>query len=163
MLSANYCQADSASLACNNLSYNIGKKAILHHVNLHVNPGEILIVSGPCNAGKTTLLNLIAFRIKRGTKSGQILLNREDAKARTFKRIGRYVMTEGRMLPYFTVYETLMTVAKLKVPDVSVEDQKARVEAIISELALENCRNTYIGGEWKKGISTGTKRWGSGG
>lgn len=144
------------SVSCQGLSYSIEGKSLLHHINLVAEPGELLALVGPSGAGKSTLLNNLAFRITKGTRKGKILLNGHETMAKTFRAVCNYVMVDGRMLPYLTVYETLLTAAKLKLPGISDKERIQRVEVVMSELGLTSCRDTYIGGEWKKGISTGT-------
>ncbi|MBN1573648.1 MAG: cell division ATP-binding protein FtsE [Deltaproteobacteria bacterium] len=62
-------------------NYGTGVDA-LSDINLHVDRGEFVFITGPSGAGKTTLLKLL-FMAERATK-GQILIN--DLNIETLKR-----------------------------------------------------------------------------
>ena len=98
---------------------------------------------GASGAGKTSLLNLLSDRImmKPGmSKSGEIRLNDKYAlNANLFANYGTYVMQDDVLFAYFTVKEALTFAARLKLIDVSIEDQDARIEKLISDLGLEDC------------------------
>lgn len=52
--------ARAGKVEVENLSFSYGKQRILNNINLQLFPGEIIAINGFHNAGKTTLLKLIA-------------------------------------------------------------------------------------------------------
>lgn len=119
----------------------------------------ILYHSITTGSGKTTLLNILA---KRSPSSrvpvGCVQFHGYSETNTSSKPSVNYVMAHEKMLPYLTVHETLVSMADLKIPHLPKEERRLRVEAIIESMSLERCRNSFIGGEWKKGISTGNKQ-----
>jgi len=57
------------------------------------------------------------------------------------------------------VHETLYYAAMLRLPrDMSKEDKLARVDAIIAALGLVKCKDTIVGGFFRRGISGGERK-----
>lgn len=65
-------------LKINNLHANIGDKAILKGIDLHVKPGEVHAIMGPNGSGKSTLAAVIAGKEEYEVESGEILLEGEN-------------------------------------------------------------------------------------
>ena len=63
-------------LICNNISYSIKDKKILHNVSIDVKGNKFYSILGPNGCGKTTLLKTI-YRILKPS-SGEILLNNKN-------------------------------------------------------------------------------------
>lgn len=58
-----------------------------------------------------------------------------------------------------TVHETLYFAAMLRLPRTMTKAQKVeRVDAVITALGLQHCKNTIIGGFFKRGISGGERK-----
>lgn len=132
-------------------------RVLLNGVSLIARPSEVLVIVGPSGSGKTTLLNAIALRSPENCMmDGQITYNGQSQTRRGVRSLLNYVMARDVLLCYLTVYETLVSAAELKLPHLSKAERLQRVEAVIASMELEHCRNTYVGGEWKKGLSTGT-------
>ncbi|KAL7262895.1 hypothetical protein ACSBR1_001124 [Camellia fascicularis] len=115
----------------------IAEKSIVDGVTGSVSPGEVLALMGPSGGGKTTLLNLLS-QIKQ--------------------RIG-FVLQDDIVSPHLTVKETLTYGALLCLPNTSTQEQKKeRAMHVITQLGLERCQDTIIGGPFVKGISGGERK-----
>ena len=60
-----------------NIQYSYGNLKVLKGVNLHINKGEFVSITGASGAGKTTLLNYLAGReiSTNLKKEGNIYIN----------------------------------------------------------------------------------------
>ena len=90
---------------------NFGPNAALSDINLHVEKGEFVFVSGPSGAGKTTLLRLI-FGAEQPA-SGHILINGINLNrisrlnlAQLRRKIG-FVFQDFKLLPSRTVFQNV--------------------------------------------------------
>ncbi|MQL99749.1 hypothetical protein Taro_032477 [Colocasia esculenta] len=73
-------------------------------------------------------------------------------------RIG-FVLQEDVVFPHLTVKETLTYAALLRLPQTLTKQQKEeRAMNVISELGLERCQDTVIGGEYVRGVSGGERK-----
>lgn len=66
-----------------NLSVRYGQHLALDSINLNVNQGDILFVTGPSGAGKTTLMNVLAGFVE--PMSGKILRRETSFAANVFQ------------------------------------------------------------------------------
>ncbi|XP_059454070.1 ABC transporter G family member 22-like [Corylus avellana] len=129
---------------------------ILHGITGSVNPGEVLALMGPSGGGKTTLLNLLSGRVK--FKSGTITYNDQPYTKPLRRRTG-FVMQDDVVLPHLTVKETLTYAALLRLPNTFTREQKKkRAMNVISELGLDRCQDTLIGGTFVRGVSGGERK-----
>ncbi len=72
-----------AALHWENVGYRIGSKALLDGITGSVKPGEVMAIVGASGAGKTTFLDILARREKRGTTSGSILIKEGRCRIRS--------------------------------------------------------------------------------
>ncbi|XP_028806842.1 ABC transporter G family member 22-like [Neltuma alba] len=111
---------------------------------------------GPSGGGKTTLLNILSGRTK--FNGGSITYNDEPYTKSLKQRIG-YVTQDDVVFPHLTVKETLTYVALLRLSkDLSMTQKKERVMNVLSELCLERCQDTAIGGKFIRGVSGGERK-----
>ncbi|XP_030302696.1 ATP-binding cassette sub-family G member 8 isoform X3 [Calypte anna] len=134
--------------------------SIIQNLNLKVQSGQMLAIIGSTAGGNTSLLDVITCRDHRGKiKSGQILINNKPSTPQLVKKCIAHVRQDDRLLPHLTVRETLLFVAKLRLPKFFSDSQrKKRVEDVIAELRLCQCANTRVGNEHLRGVSGGERR-----
>ena len=131
-------------------------KTILHGLNGHVKPGELVAIIGPSGSGKSSLLNCIAGRNVEGVK-GDINFNGVP-RPKNYARFTGYVVQDVLYFNSLTVKEVLTFAADLKLPtSVPKRVKRQRIDDIINELDLTHCQDTQIG-EIGKGISGGERR-----
>ncbi|NWQ76991.1 ABCG8 protein, partial [Columbina picui] len=134
--------------------------SIIQNLNLKVQSGQMLAIIGSTAGGKTSLLDVITCRDQGGKiKSGQIMINNKPSTPQLVKKCIAHVRQDDRLLPHLTVRETLLFVAKLRLPKYFSDSQrKKRVEDVIAELRLCQCANTRVGNEYLRGVSGGERR-----
>jgi len=133
-------------------------KHILHNLAGVARAGELVAIMGPSGSGKTTLLNILANRVSTGKITGQVAINRQNAK-KVFQRHGAYVTQDDILYGDLTVRETLMYAALLRLPfSMSHKEKSKAVDELIEMLGLTAVKNSRIGGLYIRGISGGEKR-----
>jgi ABC-type multidrug transport system ATPase subunit/ABC-type multidrug transport system permease subunit len=150
-----------ASLYWENVSYNINGKEVLSGIQGVANPGEIMAIMGASGAGKTSFLDILARKNKRGAVAGDFYVNGEKVDDNTFKNEVGFVDQEDTMLPTLTVHETIMTSALLRLPrDMGRAAKEQRVHEVEKQLGISAIKDSLIGSEEGKGrgISGGEKR-----
>lgn len=134
------------------------EKIILDNVYGSVKQGEICAIMGASGAGKSSLLDILAGRNKRGTVTGEIFLG-ERPIDHTYQLVKGYVLQENIMMSTMTVKEYLMMNAQLRLPELMPRSEKEhRVRQVMRELGIEHLAQRQIGSNIKKGLSGGEKR-----
>lgn len=135
---------------------------ILHGVTSWVKPGSLNLVLGPSGSGKTTLVDILANRLMRGSKKGQIsFISTSETRIKSSPRQVAFVDQEdAASLPgYLTVKETLNFAARLSTQEnVPKEERYALVQDVIETLGLSAIADHKIGDARKRGISGGELR-----
>ena len=148
-----------ASLQFRSICYEVKGQPILRDVRGHVEPGQILAILGPSGAGKTSLLDLLARKNKRGAVTGQTFVNGRVMRNSEFKAMRGFVDQEDALMPTLTVYETILYSALLRLPkSMDFADKQVRVMDIMAELGIIHIKDSLIGQEGNRGISGGEKR-----
>jgi len=127
------------------------RRTVVNNISVEVSQGEIVGLLGPNGAGKTTTFYMIVGLIK--PNDGEIFLDDENLTGlpmykRAKKGIG-YLAQEASVFRKLSVEENLMAV--LEMTNLSRNDQKERMEALIEEFSLGQVRKNkgvLLSGEW---------------
>lgn len=148
-----------ASLHFSDISYTIGSRTILSDITGCVKPGQVMAIMGASGAGKTTFLDILARRSKRGIIGGSIRVNGREVSDSEFKRFVGFVDQEDTLMSTLTVYETILYSALLRLPrDMSLAAKKYRTLETMNELGILGIRDMRIGDSSHRSISGGEKR-----
>ena len=150
-----------ASLQFENVSYQLNGKIILSDVQGVALPGQLMAIMGASGAGKTTFLDILARKNKRGIVKGNFYVNGEKVLDNDYRSVIGFVDQEDTMLPTLTVHETILTSALLRLPrDMSKAMKEQRVLEVEKQLGISHIKDQLIGSEEGngRGISGGEKR-----
>lgn len=127
-------------LRTDNLIKRYRQRTVVNHVSINVTQGEIVGLLGPNGAGKTTTFYMTAGLIT--PNGGQIFINDLDiTKYPVYKRaqngIG-YLAQEPSVFRKLSVEDNIRAV--LEMGKLSKEEQKDKLESLISEFRLQKVR-----------------------
>ena len=114
-----------------------GKTAVLDHVSLTLNEGEIVCLLGVSGGGKTTLFNVISGL--NTPQSGSVILNGEDVTGKP-GRIA-YMLQKDLLLPFRTIEDNASLPLFLK--GVKIKEARAKVQPYFEEFGLEGTQKKY--------------------
>ena len=139
------------------------QKQILCDIAGYAEPGQFLAIIGPSGAGKTTLLNILCKRMRVGHEEGDLTLNgislSSTSQNNKYSKVIGYVMQHDALLPFLTVFETLLYSGMLSLPrSFSYSMKLRRINELMTELGLSTVANQYVGDELVRGISGGEKK-----
>ncbi|OBZ66190.1 putative ATP-dependent permease [Grifola frondosa] len=130
-----------ASLHFDDISYTLGNRTILDSISGSVKPGQLLAIMGASGAGKSTFLDILARKRKRGVN------------------VMGFVDQEDTLMSTLTVYETVLYSALLRLPrEMSFEAKKFRTLETMQELGILGIKDSRIGDSGHRSISGGEKR-----
>ncbi len=129
-----------AELIAENLVKKYKQRIVVNHVSFNVNQGEIVGLLGPNGAGKTTSFYMIVGLIK--PNEGKIYLEKEDITRepmyrRAKKGIG-YLAQEASVFRKLSVEDNISAI--LEMTPLSPEEQKDKLESLITEFSLHKVR-----------------------
>ena len=130
------------------------RRNVVNNVALEVKQGEIVGLLGPNGAGKTTTFYMIVGLIP--PNAGRILFDGDDiTRTPMFKRARRgigYLSQEPSVFRKLTVEENILAI--LETMPMSRDEQHARLESLLNELAITHLRTskayTLSGGERRR-------------
>lgn len=141
-----------AALNIRGLTKSYEDRVILKNLNLKVQPGEIVIITGKSGSGKTTLLLSILGFIK--PDQGEIVINDKDISFESIEqRQMAYVPQDYGLFPHLTVKENIAFGLKLR--NVEETEQHKKIQELFKTVKLsEDFSNRNVaelsGGEKQK-------------
>ena len=135
-----------ATLHFSNISYTLNGRPILEGITGSVRPGQVLAIMGASGAGKSTFLDILARKRKRGLVGGTTLVNGREVSDADFRNVIGFVDQEDTLMSTLTVYETILYSALLRLPrDMSIEAKKYRTLETMNELGILGIKDSRIG------------------
>lgn len=133
-------EPEKGILRTKDLVKKYGKRTVANHVSIYVKQGEIVGLLGPNGAGKTTTFYMTTGLIT--PNAGQIFLDDHDITSYpVYKRaqlgIG-YLAQEASVFRKLSVENNIRAV--LEMTDMTKEQQKEKLEDLISEFNLQKVR-----------------------
>lgn len=133
-----------------------GHVPILKGISGYVTSGELMAVMGPSGAGKTSLLDILAHRIKK--YEGQVAINGSELDHDVLTYLCSYVPQTDSLWSALTVNENLMYASRLYSPSFDERKHTERVDGVLTDLGLVGCQDVKIGNVLLRGVSGGQKR-----
>ena len=129
-----------------NLTKYYGKNLVLNNLNLQVNKGDVVQITGPSGAGKTTLLRCIAGLEK--IETGSIIINKQLIQSDkifipSFKRKIGMVFQDLALWPHMTVWQNIDFVSTSIIKNKS--DREAWNKQLLGEFKIDHKKKKYPG------------------
>lgn len=121
------------------------RKQVLFDINLHIDRGEIIIMTGPSGSGKTTLLTLMGSlrAIQEGSLNilGFELLNATKAQMTLARRKIGYIFQAHNLLNFLTVYQNVEMA--LEIQDITAAEADTRIRTVLTAVGLDHRMDYY--------------------
>jgi putative ABC transport system ATP-binding protein len=121
------------------------RKQVLFDINLHIDRGEIVIMTGPSGSGKTTLLTLMGSLRSPQEGSleilGQELLNATPEQMTLARRHIGYIFQAHNLLDFLTAYQNVEMALELH--DVTAAEADQRIQTVLTAVGLEHRMHYY--------------------
>lgn len=119
---------------------------LLSDISFHIEPGELISLTGTSRSGKSTLLRSLAGLLEPA--SGEILIDGVDlyANLKAFRSIIGYVPAEFAVQGNLTVDEVLREGARLRLPRrTPSEAREQKVQSLLQDLGLSQVTDRRVG------------------
>ncbi len=121
------------------------KLHVLNDINLHVKPGEVVVVCGPSGSGKSTLIRTVnrLEPINEGTLvvDGQDLSHAKTDINKLRAEIG-FVFQQFNLYPHLSVTKNI-TLAPIKIRKMSKNDAQDQAITLLKRVGLEDKKDAY--------------------
>ncbi len=120
--------------------------SLLSDISFHIEPGELVALTGLSRSGKSTLLQSLAGFMEPA--SGEILIDGIDlyANLKAFRSTIGFVPAEFALQQNLTVAEILQDAARLRLPrSASSHDRKQRVLTLLKTAGLTHVTDRRVG------------------
>jgi len=121
------------------------KLHVLNNINLHVKPGEVVVVCGPSGSGKSTLIRTVnrLEPINEGTLvvDGQDLSHSMTDINKLRAEIG-FVFQQFNLYPHLSVTKNI-TLAPIKIRKLSKNDAEDQAITLLKRVGLEDKKDAY--------------------
>ena len=133
-----------------------GRKKFItcNHVNLNIQPGELVAIIGGSGAGKSTLLNCMCGYLRPA--KGEVYINGIDLyqNFECLQKLIGYVPQQDIVYDNLTLWDMLLYTAKMRLPkDISIAERDAAINRAIAMVELTEKKNSFI-----KALSGGQRK-----
>ncbi|HRZ89529.1 MAG TPA: LPS export ABC transporter ATP-binding protein, partial [Spirochaetia bacterium] len=147
--------AESHVLEARGIVKRFGRKTVIRGVGFSMRSGEVVGLLGPNGAGKTTVFYTILGFLK--PDQGAVILDDRDITRLPMYRRARlgvsYLPQEPSIFRRMTVEKNVWAILETR-DDLSLEEKKERLEALLSEFGIQDIRAqpayTLSGGERRR-------------
>jgi glutamate transport system ATP-binding protein len=138
-------RTETPLISVEGVSKFFGEKQVLHNINLHVMPGEVVVIVGPSGSGKSTLCRCInrLETISSGEISVAGMLQPEEGRA-----LARYRSEVGMVFQSFNLFSHLTVLQNITIGPVKVlkrprEQADADARELLKRVGIADKENSF--------------------
>jgi heme exporter protein A len=128
------------AIELSNLARRYGREFVLKDISLVVTPGKVVVLKGNNGTGKTTLLKVLATRLRPSRGSGKVFGCDLVKQANEVRKSIAYLSVSGGSYPSLTAFENLKLAAQLY----NLEFTSAELEGKLEAVGLLQARNKLV-------------------